>query len=366
MAPIDVALIGATGHGLHHRRQLALRDDVRLVAMADIGPVAHFEDAPLGDTPVYRSHRDLLGNHHTDVVIVVTPPATHLPIALDVLAAGRDLLLEKPPVRTVQEHDTLAAASARSGRAVQIGFQALGSKALEALRRADLGTITSVAIAGAWWRPDTYWTRSPWSGKRGLDGALVNPFAHALMQALAIAGLSGEATVELERFRTRAIETDDTSSLRITGAGPVVTAAVSLCSTEFIRGEITVTGTGGTAILEYPTDRLKLPGDDDLREIPGRVSLLDNLVAHRRHGEPLLVPLDRTRPFTVLAELINTAPPPLPIGAGHLVPHPDGTGLAVDGIAPVTRAAAAAGALYSELPVPWAAAAEPFIEKRGF
>jgi hypothetical protein len=184
------------------------------------------------------------------------------------------------------------------------------------------------------------------------------------MQCLSIAALDGDATIELERFRTRPVEVDDTAALRVTGTGPTVTAAVTLCSDTFIPGEITITGTEGTALLEYPTDRLRLPGDPDLRDRPGRPDLLENLIEHRRAGTPLVVPLERTRTFTALAETVAAAPAPLPVPEDDLTPHPDGTGRVIVGAAAAMRAAAARQALFTELGVPWAAGAQPHRQTR--
>jgi predicted dehydrogenase len=346
---VRVALIGANGHGRWHRRQLA-DSPHNLVALCDVAPVTD-----TGGVPVYTDHTAMLAEQQPDIVIVATPPPTHRPIATDALRAGADVLLEKPPVLTLAEHDALSAVLAESGRALQVGFQALGSAALtrllEAIDAGRLGTVTGVAAAGAWWRPDSYWTRSAWAGQRAIDGALVNAFAHAVMQCLAIARRPVQH-IELERYRTRDIGTDDTATLRLTGDGSTVSVAVTLCSTEFVAGEITVTGTEGTAVLEYPTDRLKLPGDDDFAEVPGRQSLLDNLAAYPGGG-PLIVPLERTKPFTAIVEAIGAAPRPALVADEHLIHHPDGTGRAIAGVADAVRAAAAKHALFSELGGQW-------------
>ena len=89
-----VALIGANGHGRTHRRAIAELDGVDLVA---IGDVAAVPDVPEG-VPVFADHRDLLAATGPDIVIVCTPPHTHLRIAEDALRSGADVLLEKPPV----------------------------------------------------------------------------------------------------------------------------------------------------------------------------------------------------------------------------------------------------------------------------
>ncbi|HWS37270.1 MAG TPA: Gfo/Idh/MocA family oxidoreductase [Actinoplanes sp.] len=357
-----VALIGAGGHGLWHRRVLQRLWDagtINVVGLCDRQPVEPHPDAPLDGVPFFTDHGDLLATTWPDVVIVCTPPHTHLALALDVFAAGADLLLEKPPVMSLAEHERLAAAVAAGNRVLQIGFQALGSAALAALcATAPAGDI---GVSGAWWRPDTYYKRAPWAGRRSVDGrpvfdgALVNPFAHALMQSLAIAGAADSfttSTIEVERYRSREIETDDSAFVRLTGAdGRRITIAVTLASPVFIAGEIRV----GDAVLEYPTDRLRLPGERDFTHVPGRAGLLENLIEHRDDpAVPLLVPLERTAGFTAVAEAIVTAPPPAIIPGDFRAPHPDGGGAVVTGIDQVVRDVARSGRLPSELGVPWA------------
>ncbi|MEV4830432.1 Gfo/Idh/MocA family oxidoreductase [Micromonospora sp. NPDC049257] len=373
-----VAIVGANGHGRWHRRAVAplhAAGRLRLVALVDVRPI---EDEPAAPVPtgttVHTDHREMLTAARPDVVIVCTPPHTHLPIALDVLAAGADLLLEKPPVLSTAEHRTLAGALAATGRACQVGFQALGSVALAQLSAAvgqgRLGTVTGIGTVACWQRPDSYYARSPWAGRRTLhgrpvlDGALANPLAHAVMQCLAVAEtVTGApvrpARIELERYRVRPIEVDDTATLRIvTPGGPPIVAAVTLAGEDFVAGEVIVTGTTGRAVLEYPTDRLLLPGDPHPREVPGRQGLLANLLAHRADpdGTPLIAPLARTAPFTAVLERVRQAPEPTLLD-GDLVTAA-GSGpervVTVRGINAVLRRAAEQGALLSELAVPWA------------
>ncbi|WP_229072966.1 Gfo/Idh/MocA family protein [Actinoplanes sp. DH11] len=352
-----VALIGAGGHGASHRRtlaRLAAEGRLKVAGLCDREPV----EAP--DAPFFTDHNALLAEVRPDVVIICTPPHTHLPIALDALTAGADLLLEKPPVMSLDEHHRLAAEVAETGRLCQVGFQALGSAALAALIAA--GPTGPIGVLGAWWRPDTYYSRAPWAGRRAvggrpvLDGALVNPFAHALMQALVIAGPGFRpVTLELERYRTRAIETDDTTFLRVTGTdGRRITLAVTLASEVFLAGEIRVGRPPGEAALEYPTDRLRLPGSP-FREVPGRAGLLENLLDHRDDpAVELLAPLERTEVFTAVAEAIVRSEPPVEIGGRWLRPHPAGGGQVLPGIDALVRQVAETGELPSEAGVGWA------------
>jgi hypothetical protein len=135
---------------------------------------------------------------------------------------------------------------------------------------------------------------------------------------------------------------------------------VSLCGEDFIAGDIIVHGSDGRAVLEYPTDRLRLPGEPDLREVPGRVGLLENLLDHRAGAAPLLAPVERTVGFTDLLATVVAAPP------AHLLEPPDivvtGEGperqTTIVGINAALQRAAEELRLFRELGVVWSV--EPF------
>lgn len=378
MSRTRVALVGANGHGLWHRRHLAERvERVEVVALCDPAPI---HDAPGAAVPagagLFTDYREMLATARPEVVTICTPPHTHLEIASAALVAGCDILLEKPPVLSTAEHATLTTVLARTGRAAQIGFQALGSMALtrltQALGSGALGAVGGVAAVASWQRSDAYYDRSPWAGRRTLhgrpvlDGALANPLAHAVMQSLVVAQAAGGAaggtlavsSVELERYRAREIEVEDTACLRVNLVdAPPVLVAVTLCGEDFIAGDIIVAGTSGRAVLEYPTDRLLLPGDDEAREIPGRRSLLDNLLDHRADPSvDLIAPLSRTLPFTEIVDAITTAPSPVAIDPHRIVRsgRPPQLHRTISGVNAVLRAAARRLELFSELGVEWA------------
>ncbi len=386
-----VALIGANGHGRWHRRRIAeLRAGgiVSLVGLADVQPID-----PAPDVPAFTDHRELLTATQPDVVVICTPPHTHLPIALDALRAGCDLLLEKPPVTSPADHETLLTALQSTGRSCQVGFQALGSVAWSRFRDALSPKTTGLTAVASWKRDDTYYARSPWAGRRMVggrpvvDGALVNPLAHAVMQALAAGAAAGAGRprqLEVERYRVRPIEVEDTAFARITfETGLPLLVAVTLAGEDFIAGEIEARGPDGTAVLEYPTDRLALPGsghtdsarldsglpgseaarsdlagfeapDSGLIEVPGRTDLLADLLRHRAEGTPLLVPLEATADFTAVLEALTMPEAPEPQLLNSSTVAVEGPNRTIPGINALLRRAAAELRLPSELGVPWA------------
>lgn len=356
-----VALIGAYGYGAHYRlllTELAERGIAEMVGIADTAPVP---DAPPG-VPVFDDHRDLLDAVAADVVIVCTPPRSHLPLALDALNAGADLLLEKPPVLDLAEHHRLSATQAATGRAVQVGFQALASPALARLREqisvGRLGDVRGVSVLAAWQRDDAYYSRSAWAGRRtirgrpALDGAVANPFAHALMQALAL--LQREPVrVEAAWSRLRPqIDVDETATVRVTvDGGQQALIAVTVVGEENIDGDLVVHGSAGRAELEFRRDRLRLPGDPKHVAMPGKPTLLENLLAHRRSAEPLLAPLAATAGFTSVMEVLSAMPEPALVDPAWT--RVDGPERTLIGVNAALRRCADQFALLSEIGVPW-------------
>ncbi|GGS96850.1 DUF6807 family protein [Nonomuraea spiralis] len=366
--PVRVVLAGAHGHGRHHLddlRRLAATGLVELAGICDVRPV-EVAGGPLPQSPDLGG---LIAGTGAEVTIVCTPIHTHADLAVTALRAGSHVLLEKPPAAGPRAHARIAAAVAETGLACQVGFQSLGSAAVPALREliagGALGRIRGIGGAGAWERPSSYFTRSSWAGRRRLDGAdvvdgaLTNPFAHAVATALALVDGPVEA-IETELYHAHPIEADDTSCLRVRIAGgPVITIAVSLCATGRSEPYLVVHGEAGRATLTYTLDELRVEWADGSVEttVHERTGLLENLIAHIRTGAGLLVPLSGTETFTQVLDAVRLAPEPLPIAERHQVVERDEAGEVthrfLPGIAELTARSARELALYSELGAPW-------------
>ncbi|MEX2080393.1 MAG: Gfo/Idh/MocA family oxidoreductase, partial [Dehalococcoidia bacterium] len=120
-----MGLIGAGGIAASHIAGFdALRERARVVAVADTEPRrAMRRAAECGAEQVVTDYRDLLRDPEIDAVDIVTPAATHTPIALEALAAGKHVLCEKPVAGTLAELDRLEAGVAAGGRVFSGVFQ---------------------------------------------------------------------------------------------------------------------------------------------------------------------------------------------------------------------------------------------------
>lgn len=394
----SVLLIGLDGFGRQHllnlqRLQQAGPDGapkaelIAGVSLSDPGPEVR------GDVPVYETLSEAQQDGHApDVVIVSTPISTHCDLATEALGMGADVLLEKPPTATLAQYEALLAEANRAGRRVQVGFQSIGSHALDALDElltggsegaaGRIGELRAVGATGLWLRTESYYERAPWAGRRELDGVQVvdgvvtNPLAHAVKTALHIAGakrLEDVAELDTELHHAHTIEADDTSIVRLrTEDGIPVTAALTLCAPEQQDPWITVSGTEGEAILYYTRDELVIrpnreaPGNEDAEPETlhfERTNLLENLI-DVRSGESrrLLSPLEDHGAFMRVLEAVRTAEPPAQIGEEHL--EHAGEGGERHPIIPhieehLARAVKAAPSSFSSLGAPWAA--EPAV-----
>ena len=302
--------------------------------------------------------------------MICTPIPTHTDLALTAAGRGVHILLEKPPAPSYAEFRRMADGVAVAGVACQIGFQSLGSHALPAIRElvaeGAVGRVVGIGGAGAWVRPEEYFRRAPWAGRRRLngvdviDGALTNPLAHAVATALALAGSTRAedvAGIETELLRANDIESDDTSCVRITTArGGSVTVAATLCAERAGEPYVMVHGTTGRITFWYKQDRVLLQradhGPEEMRF--GRTDLLENLAAHLTDGTPLLVTPDGTGAFMQVVEAIREAPDPAPLPAGAWRHVPGENRRVVPGVDGLVAAAADTLSLYSELGASWA------------
>ncbi len=382
-APPRVALVGLHGHARVHLanvRRLEALGSCRLVAVADpVPPDAAELDPAVG---AFTDLDTLLASTEVDVVVLCTPIHTHAALAETAMRAGADVLLEKPPAPTMAEFDRIQRVCAETGRSCQIGFQSLGSAAVAALATAvadgALGEVTLIAARGSWIRTQQYYQRSRWAGRRELDGipvmdgALTNPFAHAVATALRVDGsdrAQDVLSVEPDLFHANPIESDDTSAVRVrTRRGSTLLVAVSLGARTHTDPEIVVRGTLATAILSYTTDTIRVDPAPGVEAVPqglagayGRTDLLANLLAHRTDPTVgLLADLATTGAFSAVLESIRLAPPPAAIPAACVTWHGSGDDRhpVVTDVEEWIERAVDRGQTFSELGAPWTARAE--------
>jgi predicted dehydrogenase len=165
-----VALIGAGGIvGSHLEAIAALRDRVEVVAVADQD--AARAEAVCAQAAIPRAYTDaeaMLAAERPDLVHILTPPATHLPLILAALDAGAWVWCEKPLCRSLAEFDQISAAEARTGRYASTVFQWRFGSAVEHLRKLageEMLGRPLIALCQTLWYRDAAYYAVPWRGR---------------------------------------------------------------------------------------------------------------------------------------------------------------------------------------------------------
>lgn len=155
--------IGVIGLGKiaqdQHLPCIAKNPDFKLAAVVSSRP------SDLG-VPAFKTPAEMLANARLDAVAICTPPSVRRAIALECLAAGAHILLEKPPTPTISEFSDLKARAAASGRtAFQTWHSRYNAAVAEAKKLLSGQTVTRLHVSwkeSVWkWHPGQEWIWEP-------------------------------------------------------------------------------------------------------------------------------------------------------------------------------------------------------------
>lgn len=269
-----IAVAGAGYIGLAHIGVIAASPDCELAAIVDPSPAARGV-AERADVPLYSSLAELFAHDRPDGIVLATPNALHVEQAMQCLARGMPILLEKPIAPTVKEALALVDEAERLGAKVLIGHHRAHSpimaKALELVRGGTLGRLVGVMGSAAFMKPDSYFADSPWRTQPGGGPILLNMIheVHSLRM------LCGEivAVQAIASHAARGYAVEDTVSISLRFASGVLgsffLSDTAACARSWEQTSqenpayasygdedcYVVTGTNGS--LSVPTMRLK-------------------------------------------------------------------------------------------------------------
>ena len=252
---MKVAIVGCGNISHRHAEAYAKTGRADLVGVADVVEAkARAAAEKYGATP-YASVTELLAAEDPDLVSVTTPPGSHAEIAIEVLAAGKSVLLEKPPVLSLAELDEVARAEEGSEGSVWVVFQHRhGSGAVRAadlLGRGALGRPLVAVCETLWFRPRSYFDpewRGTWVGEGG--GPTLGHGIHQIDLLLHLLGPWRTITASAVRLE-RPVEFEDVSTALVTfESGAVATVVNSLLSPRELS-RIRIDTSGGTLEVNH-------------------------------------------------------------------------------------------------------------------
>lgn len=190
MSKLSYALIGCGRIAPNHiAAALAEEDSLDITAVCDLIPdhmnsvlrlvpehlrseVRHFDD-----------YKQMLEEVKPDLIAVCTESGSHATIALDCIAAGCHVIIEKPIALSIADADDIINAGREKNVVVcachQNRFNKSVLKIREALDEGRFGRLLHGAAHIRWNRGENYYKQAPWRGTWAQDGgALMNQCIH--------------------------------------------------------------------------------------------------------------------------------------------------------------------------------------------
>jgi predicted dehydrogenase len=256
--PVGVGLIGLGMAVAPH--MLALRDleaAGRVRILGGHAPSAARRDAFAArwGVPAFGTQQELLSAPGLDLVLILTPPGSHLPVAEAAIAAGKHMIVEKPLELTVARGEALAAAAEaaglRCGVCLQHRFRPGALRLKAALEAGTLGDPLSASASIRWWRDDAYFAQ-PGRGMMARDGGgvLLTQAIHTIDLLLHLMGPVRNVAGFAFTSPLRRIDTEDVvaAALRFECGAIGVLDATSVARPGFPE-RIEIAGTRGSAVL---------------------------------------------------------------------------------------------------------------------
>ena len=145
--------IGVIGLGVRgdqaHVHTLKQLSEAKITAICDIQPdrMQKINDGLPSKAATYVDYRELIKDPNVGIVVIATPGYLHHEMALAVLRAGKDLVLEKPLSLNYKDAMDVVREAEKSNRVVAVGMQRRYSDADAQLQAAlDAGMIGDVKM----------------------------------------------------------------------------------------------------------------------------------------------------------------------------------------------------------------------------
>jgi len=181
---VRIALIGCGRIAQKHFEAIeAHRERAELTAVCDSDQAALAAAVRRTGARGFESLTELLAGSDADAVVLCTPSGLHPPHALEIAAAGRHVITEKPMATRWLDGKRMVEACDAAGVHLFVVKQNRRNATLQLLKRAieqkRFGRIYMVSLNVFWSRPQEYYDSARWRGTWEFDGgALMNQASH--------------------------------------------------------------------------------------------------------------------------------------------------------------------------------------------
>ena len=252
---LGFGLLGAGLIAPFHAKALKASALAELIAVADVDAQRVKRIASTFGCRGYGSLDTMLKDPEIDVISVITPNHLHHDAVLKAAAAGKHVLIEKPPAMSLSEVDSMTAACRRAGVKACVSVQCRTRKAVQAMKKAiDSGRFGKIYHADTymkWFRSTEYYKSDAWRKSRQSGaGVTINQAFHYVDLLQYLVGPARSVQARMNNLAHPEINLEDTLLAFVDyecGAQGVVQASTALWPGTDIRLEIN--GENGTAIM---------------------------------------------------------------------------------------------------------------------
>ncbi|MDD3826501.1 MAG: Gfo/Idh/MocA family oxidoreductase [Anaerolineae bacterium] len=230
---VRFGLIGCGRVAPRHAQSLIQLPETQLVSVADIREDRARRFSAEYGAQAYTDYHDMLARPDIDAVTVCVPSGLHAQVAIDVLQAGKHVLVEKPIALNLADADRMIATAREAGLRLGVVLQNRYNSPVQQVRtlidQGRLGKLYLGSVCVRWYRPQSYY-EDGWHGTLSMDGgALMNQSIHhldalqwfmgpvasvyAYTATLAHTMESEDVGVAVVRFRSGALATIEGSTL---------------------------------------------------------------------------------------------------------------------------------------------------------
>ena len=321
---LAVGLIGAGGIGGVHRAAIDRIAEVRLAGVSDFNTVVARQVGRRYDIPWHRDYKELLQDDALEAVIVASPSHLHAGMAMDVLDAGKHLLIEKPIALSVSEADRILARARERDLQVAVAHQFRTTSRFAAISELVAGGELGELLRGVWInhavRTQAYYDASRWRGAwEGGGGALLNQYIHDIDMLCGVFGKPVEVSGKVGNLAHDTQVEDIATGVVVFESGAQVSFQVGLFDADpssylEVVGDKASLRESGSRVLSVPASPIRQyvqesaqqSGGNSIRErrkIKGKMeggwgghaTLLRNFASAIRSGSELLVSGDDGR-----------------------------------------------------------------------
>ena len=278
--PIHLAFLGCGfATRLHSKTLKSLKADVRCFYASRDQQKAMVFNHEFNGSGHFASYDAAIHDARIDVVLVATPPVSHLELTLQALRAGKHVIVEKPPFLQATDFATIRQVQKETGRRVFVAenyfYKPLAFKLRELINKEIIGEILFVQINAIKqqktgnWRDDTQLS----GGGALFEGGIhwVNFIANLGMPVKSVRGFRPGKRDGVEKSMLVAVEYESgaVGSLSYSWEVPVLLQGVQLSRIYGRKGVITFESNGVFVLVNGVRKKVIFPGLGDIAGYKG-------------------------------------------------------------------------------------------------